>query len=116
MKGPLLDDSALKRSLRAVMVYSVLISVGPKGMKTPTARTTGDERGCAFARRSRQVRFRYWQRWRCCMGRSGPCRSRCRLGRIAAALMRVAEGARVFPKDTGPKAVQLSTRERDVLQ
>lgn len=35
---------------------------------------------------------------------------------IAAALRSVAEGARVFPKDRGPAAVQLSGRELDVLQ
>ncbi|MER7986154.1 response regulator transcription factor [Streptomyces noursei] len=35
---------------------------------------------------------------------------------IAAALRRVAEGARVFPKDSGPSAVQLSPRELDILQ
>lgn len=35
---------------------------------------------------------------------------------IVAAVKRVAEGARVFPKDTAPAAVQLSRRELDVLQ
>jgi two-component system response regulator DesR len=35
---------------------------------------------------------------------------------IAIALQRVAEGARVFPKDTGPSPVQLSPRELDILR
>lgn len=35
---------------------------------------------------------------------------------IAAALRRVAEGARVFPIDAKPSAVQLSPRELDILQ
>jgi two-component system response regulator DesR len=35
---------------------------------------------------------------------------------LAAALERVAEGKRVFPKDTGRAAIQLSARELDVLQ
>ncbi|MEU5060142.1 MULTISPECIES: response regulator transcription factor [unclassified Streptomyces] len=35
---------------------------------------------------------------------------------IAAALRRVAEGARVFPVDARPPAVQLSPRELDILQ
>ncbi|NBE50004.1 response regulator [Streptomyces sp. YC537] len=35
---------------------------------------------------------------------------------IAAVLRRVAEGGRVFPKDAGPPAVQLSPRELDILQ
>jgi len=35
---------------------------------------------------------------------------------IVAAVKRVAEGARVFPKDSAPKAVPLSKRELDVLQ
>lgn len=35
---------------------------------------------------------------------------------IAMALQCVAEGGRVFPKDTGPAPVQLSPRELDILQ
>ncbi|GAA3649497.1 response regulator transcription factor [Nocardioides ginsengisoli] len=35
---------------------------------------------------------------------------------IAMALQRVAEGGRVFPKDSGPSPVQLSPRELDILQ
>jgi two-component system response regulator DesR len=35
---------------------------------------------------------------------------------IASALRKVAEGARIFPKDTGNPAVRLSPRELDILQ
>jgi len=35
---------------------------------------------------------------------------------IAAALQKVAEGAKIFPRDTGTAAVRLSPRELDVLQ
>jgi DNA-binding NarL/FixJ family response regulator len=35
---------------------------------------------------------------------------------IDMALHRIAEGGRVFPKDTGPSPVQLSPRELDILQ
>ncbi|GAB7003190.1 hypothetical protein JCM18899A_06610 [Nocardioides sp. AN3] len=35
---------------------------------------------------------------------------------IASALQRVAEGAKIFPRDSGPTGAQLSPRELDVLQ
>lgn len=35
---------------------------------------------------------------------------------IAMALQHVAEGGRVFPKDTGPSPIQLTPRELDILQ
>ncbi len=49
-------------------------------------------------------------------GAAGSLSKQMPAGTIAAALRRVADGARVFPKDTGPRAARLSTRERDVLQ
>jgi DNA-binding NarL/FixJ family response regulator len=49
-------------------------------------------------------------------GAAGSLSKQMPAGAIAAALKRVAEGARVFPKDTGPRAVQLSARERAVLR
>jgi two-component system response regulator DesR len=35
---------------------------------------------------------------------------------IASALQKVAEGAKIFPKDTGRNALRLSPRELDILQ